>query len=135
MIKQDEKLGRFIAVVAYRQHLPQIWGGTALLASPGYAYGGSQPFCENLLKGDKFRLTTLLESRSREILTQVNRHVLFYSRTKFFTQNIRGIIERCFADEKLAVVYSNGIEEHSIGSASLQISNICSVVCRQKTGR
>jgi len=42
------------------------------------------------LKGDKSRLTTLLESRTKAILTQVNRHVLIYSRTKSVTQNNKG---------------------------------------------
>jgi len=42
------------------------------------------------LKGAKSRLTTLLESRTKAILTQVNRHVLIYSRTKSATQNNKG---------------------------------------------
>jgi len=36
---------------------------------------------------------SLLESRTKENLTQVNWHVLLYSRTKSVTQNIRGFIE------------------------------------------
>ena len=46
------------------------------------------------LKGSKSRLAALSESRTKEILTQVNWHVLFYCRTKSVTQNIRGFIER-----------------------------------------
>jgi len=46
------------------------------------------------LKRAKSRHTTLLESRTKKILTPVNRHVLFYSRMKYVTQYIRGFIER-----------------------------------------
>jgi len=54
----------------------------------------TQWFSTFSLKGVKSRLTTLLESRTKEISTQVIRHVLFYSRTKSVTQNIKGFIER-----------------------------------------
>jgi len=42
----------------------------------------------------KSRLTNWLEGHTKEILTQVNWHILLYSRTKSVTQNIRGSIER-----------------------------------------
>jgi len=74
LIKQDEKLGNFIAVVAHRLHLPQNLGRCGPLDLPWLRLWWFSIF---LLKGDKFRLATLLESRSREILTQVYRHVLF----------------------------------------------------------
>jgi len=45
-------------------------------------------------KGAKSRLTTLLESGAKEIVTKVTTNVLLYSRTKSLTQNIRGFIER-----------------------------------------
>ena len=44
--------------------------------------------------GTKSRRSTLLERLTKEILTQVNWHVLFYSRTRSVTQNIRDFIER-----------------------------------------
>jgi len=37
---------------------------------------------------------TLLESRTKEILTQLSWYLLFYSRKKCVRQNIRGFIER-----------------------------------------
>jgi len=46
------------------------------------------------LKGAKSRITTLLESRTKEILTQVKSHVLFYSRRKSVTQNNVSFKER-----------------------------------------
>jgi len=46
------------------------------------------------LKRTKSRLTTLLERRTKEILTQVNWHVLIYSRKTSVTQTIKGFIER-----------------------------------------
>ena len=58
---------------------------------PSVHTSGSQPF---LWRGPKSRLTTLLEGRTKEILTQVNWHVLIYSRTKSITQNIRYFVER-----------------------------------------
>jgi len=44
------------------------------------------------LERAKSRHTTLLESRTKKISTQVNWHVLFYSRTKSVAQNIRCVI-------------------------------------------
>jgi len=46
------------------------------------------------LKGAKFSLTTLLESRTQDILTRANWRLLVYCRTKPITQNIRGVVER-----------------------------------------
>jgi len=53
-----------------------------------------QWFSTFALKGAKSRLTTLLESRTKKFLTQVNWHVLCHSRTKSVTQNVRNFIER-----------------------------------------
>jgi len=53
-----------------------------------------QGFLTSSLNGAKSRLTNLLQGRTKEILTQVNCHILLYSKTKSFTQNIRGFIER-----------------------------------------
>ena len=46
------------------------------------------------LQGAKSRLTTLLESGIKNVLTHVNGHVVFCGRTKSVTQNIRGFIQR-----------------------------------------
>ena len=54
----------------------------------------NQWFSTSSLKGAKYRLTTLLESRTKDILMQDSWHVLFHCRTKSVTQNIRSFIER-----------------------------------------
>ena len=54
----------------------------------------TQWFSTFSLEAAKSRLTTFLEGHTKQILTQVNWHVVFYCRTKSFTENIRGVIER-----------------------------------------
>jgi len=51
-------------------------------------------FSTFLLKGAKSRPTILFEIRTKEILTKINWHILFYCSMKYVTQNIRGVIER-----------------------------------------
>ena len=52
------------------------------------------------LKGAIFRPTILLKSRTKEILTQVAWHILFYCRTKSVAQNIRGLFKDCWEPHK-----------------------------------
>jgi len=46
------------------------------------------------LKGDKSWLTTLLGSCTKQYLTEVNWHVLFYCRTKSVAENVRYFVKR-----------------------------------------
>jgi len=52
-------------------------------------YHLEQWFSTFSLKGAEFSLITLSESHTKEILTQVNWHVVFHSRTRSVTQNTR----------------------------------------------
>jgi len=45
------------------------------------------------------------------------------------------IDDMCIATEKLAVVYSNNIEEHSFGSQLLQFSNFVKLFVDKKQGK
>jgi len=48
----------------------------------------------------KSRLTTLLESHAKEILTQFILHVLFYCRVRSVAHNITGVVERLLRAEQ-----------------------------------
>ena len=77
---------------------PVATGLYLALVPPGIVVQFSSPLNQRFstfsLQGAISRPTTLLESRTKKILTQVNWHVLFRCRTKSVTQNIRGVIER-----------------------------------------
>jgi len=61
----------------------------------------AQCFSTLSLKEAKSRFTTLLEGRTKNILTQPNWHTSFYYRTKSITQNIRGLIKDCWEPHKV----------------------------------
>ena len=58
---------------------------------------GSQPFP---LKGANSSTTILLESCTKELLTQVNWHDLFHSRRKSVVQNNGGLLKHCWGPHK-----------------------------------
>jgi len=91
---------RSLSQIVRRSSLASIDSNWPSWVNDLFSLSRKQWFSTISLKGAKFRLTTLLESRCKEILTQVNRHILFYSRTKSFTQIIKGVIEDCWGPHK-----------------------------------
>jgi len=64
----------------------------------------------------KPRVMTLSRSPTKEILTQVNWHILFYSRMKSVTQNVRGFVETLL---RAAQKYPGCLESHAALSRTM----------------